>query len=337
MRTKLTSIALASMLVALVSCNKESSVKSDQVTPTPVSRIATKAYGDKTPKLVGYVETNDVNPLNALDYVLSDGSEAYDIVNLFAANLKASPVDGTPCVYFNDNLAPIMASPSTYITPLQNAGMKVLLTILPDWNDIGLCTMTASEAYDFADLLARLVDDYGLDGIDFDDEYEGNNYTQVANSYGNIIYYLRSMLDSDKLITVFDFKHTGPGQIYANAANCIDYAYSNFSFWNPYTNSNITGMTAGRWAPISINLGNTYSSYQLYLIKYYAGLAKTQGYGAIMTFNLRSKCDVDPLPVLNAIADGAWSETVSMSTTVPSGVTAGCRPKPTATTGVYYY
>lgn len=325
------------MLVALVSCNKESSVKSEQVTPAQVSRISTKAYGDKTPKLVGYVETNDVNPLNALDYVLSDGSEAYDIVNLFAANLKASPVDGTPCVYFNSSLAPIMASPSTYITPLQNAGIKVLLTILPDWDDIGLCTMTPTEAYDFAVLLANLVEDYGLDGIDFDDEYEGNNYTQVANSYGNIIYNLRSLLDSDKLITVFDFKHTGTSQIYANAASCIDYAYTNFSLWNTYTNSNITGMTAARWAPISINLGSTYSSVYLYYIKYYSGLAASQGYGAIMTFNLRMRSDVDPLPVLNAIADGAWGETVSMSTTVPTGITAGSRPKPTATTGVYYY
>lgn len=29
----------------------------------------TRAYGDKTPKVAIYVETNDVNPLNAGDYV----------------------------------------------------------------------------------------------------------------------------------------------------------------------------------------------------------------------------------------------------------------------------
>lgn len=40
----------------------------------------TRAYGDKTPKVTIYVETNDVNPLNAGDYVLSNGEPYADIV-----------------------------------------------------------------------------------------------------------------------------------------------------------------------------------------------------------------------------------------------------------------
>ena len=33
-----------------------------------------RAYGDNAPKVAIYVETNDANPLNAGDYLLSDGS-----------------------------------------------------------------------------------------------------------------------------------------------------------------------------------------------------------------------------------------------------------------------
>jgi len=328
---------IAVILLTTVSCSKGDNLKTgvDNYNAVTSSRLLTKAYGDKTPKLTAYIETNDVNPLNAGDYCLSDGSACFDIVELFAANLNASPSDGTPCVYFNSQLAPIMASPATYIQPLQAKGIKVLLSILPNWDDIGLCTMTASEAYDFAEILNYIVDEYGLDGIGFDDEYEGNNYTQVANSYGNIIYYLRSMMGSDKLITVFDYGHTGSTQIYTNAANCIDYVYTNFSFWNPYTNCNVPGITKDRYAPMSVNLSSSYSSVYLYYIQYYASQVASQNYGAIMTYNLPNKCLLNPLPVLDAIAAGAWDEDVDMDPNVPSGVTAGCRPLPTPTAGVY--
>lgn len=35
--------------------------------------VKTRAYGDKTPTVTIYVETNDVNPLNAGDYKLPNG------------------------------------------------------------------------------------------------------------------------------------------------------------------------------------------------------------------------------------------------------------------------
>lgn len=333
MRVKLSLVVMTVILLATVSCNKVDNLKNvvDDDNTVVSSRLLTKAYGDKTPKLVGYVETNDVNPLNAGDYCLSDTTACFDVVELFAANINDDG-NGDPCIYFNGHLAPIMASPATYIQPLQAKGIKVLLTILPNWADIGLCTMTSAQAYDFAEILAYVVNTYGLDGIGFDDEYEGNNYTQVSNSYGNIIYYLHSMLSSDKLITVFDYKHTGTSQIFPNAAACIDYAYTDFSYWN--TSSHITGMTKARWAPMSLQLGYSYSSIYLSYVNYYASLAASQNYGAIMTFNLRSRCEVDPLPVLQEIADGAWSETVIMDPNVPSGITAGCRPLPAETSGV---
>ena len=62
---------------------------------------------------------------------------------------------------------------------------------------------------------------------------------------------------------------------------------------------------------MSINLGNYYSAYQISQYGNYAYDLTEAGYGSIMHFNLRTRNDSDPLPLFNAIADGAWGETVT--------------------------
>ncbi len=41
-----------------------------------------------------YVETNDVNPLNAIDYILVVLEKFIDILELFAANIHKETSDG---------------------------------------------------------------------------------------------------------------------------------------------------------------------------------------------------------------------------------------------------
>ena len=48
----------------------------------------TRAFGDKTPKVMAYIEVNDTNPLNAMLYRM-DGEPFIDIVSIFAANPSA--------------------------------------------------------------------------------------------------------------------------------------------------------------------------------------------------------------------------------------------------------
>ena len=55
--------------------------------------VKTRAYGDKTPTVTIYVETNDVNPLNAGDYKLPNGKPYADIVEFFASNIHKRTVD----------------------------------------------------------------------------------------------------------------------------------------------------------------------------------------------------------------------------------------------------
>ena len=66
----------------MISCQQAEEPTMDKA-QEPV--VKTRAYGDKTPKVTIYVETNDENPLNAGDYRLSDGSAYAGIVEFFAA------------------------------------------------------------------------------------------------------------------------------------------------------------------------------------------------------------------------------------------------------------
>lgn len=75
---------------------------------------------------VVYVEVNDVNPLNAGEYLLSDGTPFFTHVILFASNIRGD-ASGNVHNYNNPNNAAILANPSTYIAPLQAKGIKVIM------------------------------------------------------------------------------------------------------------------------------------------------------------------------------------------------------------------
>lgn len=301
MKTRFIFASLAAVAGMLISCNKEmtpSVQDTDETTPM------TKAYGDKTPVVTAYIETNDTNPLNAGDYFDENGEPFFDIVELFASNIHKETVNGQvrPTLYLNDKLTPVLEGTgvTTYVRPLQEVGIKVLLTVLGDWQGVGVANMTDTQAEQFAEILVYAVEKYGLDGIGFDDEYANYSGSLVSGSFGNIITKLHAKLPADKLITVFAYGYTN--QINSAAGALIDYAYTNFTYWNG--TPGISGVTKDRWAPIALNLGNTYRSSTLNTIRSNSKRTKDEGYGAIMTFNLRRSSEVDPMPVLQAISDG---------------------------------
>lgn len=106
-------------------------------------------------------------------------------------------------------------------------------------------------------------------------------------------------MPSNKLITVFDW-----GGTYTidetQACPCIDYAYH--GYFRSYVGT--PGLcTTAKWSPVSLNLGE-YNSTSTVRIQ--AENAKNGGYGAMMCFNLRQTSDRDPLPVFQALSDGAF-------------------------------
>lgn len=295
--------------LGFVSCSESEDLDNDTI--YEVASLATKALGDKSPMTSVYVETNDVNPLNAGDYFLADGTTFFDIVELFAANItKEETLAGTrPILMLNDKLTNILENGGVdkYVRPLQELGIKVHLTVIGHWGHIGLANMNSVQTTQFAEILAYVVEKYGLDGIGLNDEYADyptSGYGGVNNtSFSEIIIKLHNLLPAGKMITVYDWGYTNT--INSEAADCIDYAYHGY-YGSYLTSSNIIGMTKERWSPMSYNLGN-YNSPNV--LENHAIRACNSGYGAIMFFNLRTRDDVDPLPMFQAISDGAYGGT----------------------------
>lgn len=303
-------IAFAATIAGVLSCNEIEQPQVQDNQPEE-STISTRSFGQKNPKMVVYVETNDVNPLNAGDYTMSDGTTFVDIVELFASNIHKDD-NGDPTLFLNDKLTNVLENggAATYVAPLQTKGIKVLLTVLGDWQGIGVANMTDAQSTKFATILAYVVNRYGLDGIGFDDEYANYSGSLVSNSYAQIIKKLHALMPSDKLITVFDWGNTS--QIDAEASACIDYAYHGyFGSYVEYTSSGITGMTGSKWSPISFNLGNYNSTATA---ESYAERASDDGYSAMMCFNLRTRSERDPLSMFQALSNGAYGgSTISCS------------------------
>lgn len=314
-------------LAGIFACNK---LNEPQVNAPEDSAPVTKAVVDNAPILAVYVETNDVNPLNAGDYLM-DGAPFIDIVELFAANIRKETVNGQvrPTLYLNDKLANILENGGveTYVRPLQRQGIKVLLTNLGDHQGIGLANMNATQAEQFATILAATVYHYGLDGIGFDDEYADYPSGSVNNtSYSNILLSLREQLDEmgdGYLMTVFDWGYTNT--ISSAAAACVDYAYHGyFGSYYPYKRFSLPD---SKWSPVSFNLGSSVSQTTA---QNYAAQAKNGGYGAMMCFNLRTRTNVaastgeimsgtDPLPAFQGLAKGAYGSDKTVTCPIGAG------------------
>lgn len=314
--------------IGMFSCNKVENTVSDETILVPNSPLVTKAAGGKTPSILCYIETNDVNPLNAGCCRLPNGDPFIDYVVLFAANIHKETVGSVdrPTLYFNNKLCPIMQNYDDYIAPLQEDGQKVLLGVLGDWEGLSLSNMTTTQAEQFATILAYVVECKGLDGVAFDDEYSGSN---VVNnySYSTIINKYRELRPYD-IIHVFDWG--GTYSISSTAAASIDFAghgYFSSSYYLSTSYSSITGMNNARWSPISLNLGSSYSSTQLTSIQTKAASAYTDGYGQILLFNMRTCEDVCHKPVMQAIATGRnWGTLYceERNEALPNPVDGGC-------------
>lgn len=134
-----------------------------------------KQQGSKTVKNFLYFEVNDTNPLNALEYVLADGQLFFDAVVLFSGNIHWDTQSGKPYMHYNDNVTALLQDKELYIQPLRDRGIKVLMGVLGDHDGSGPANLTEKGAEVFAELIADMCVEYGLDGICMDDEYSEYN------------------------------------------------------------------------------------------------------------------------------------------------------------------
>ncbi|KNY05730.1 endo-beta-N-acetylglucosaminidase H [Microbacterium sp. GCS4] len=240
-------------------------------------------------KLAVYVEVNSNDLANVADYRLADsGKPAVDLAVIFAANIN---YDGEKAyLHFNERVTETLQDAENQIRPLQAQGTKVLLSVLGNHQGAGFANFPSyAEADAFAAELADAVTTYGLDGIDFDDEWSqyGANGTPQPNaqSFGWVASALRDRLGPDKLITLYaigpSYTATDFGAFDVSAT--LDYA------WNPYYPTYDAPTVPGlddrsRIGAAAIDLSNTSAA----TAADFAQRTAADGYGVYVAYNLTS-------------------------------------------------
>lgn len=160
-----------------------------------------------------FVEVNNENILNCGEYTMkSSGKPFFDIVSIFAANINVDSKTGRVHVFCNDEVTFLLENVDKIVRPLQAKGIKVNLTILGNHDEAGMGNLSAEAAADFAKELKAYMDIYGLDGVDFDDEYTSYTttpspgfLTRSRENYARLVYEVRQALGSDKLIGIYEY------------------------------------------------------------------------------------------------------------------------------------
>ena len=181
---------------------------------------------DKGPDAVQtvlYFEVNDVNPLNALEFVTESGKYFFDHVVLFAANINWDAERKRVYVYNNPNVQFLLDNNEEYLQPLRRAGMKVIISILGNHDEAGVAQLSDMGCREFARELAAYCDAYNLDGVAFDDEY--SNYPDLDNPWltspseyagSRLMYECKSAMP-DKIVSLYNL-----GNMYSYGLQVID-------------------------------------------------------------------------------------------------------------------
>lgn len=292
----LNKILMASFAAIFVLCAcSQNDLQMDQPEKAQ-AELVTRAVTDI--QNIAYIEVNDINPLNAGSYTMN-GAPFFDYIILFAANIRGVGSDAT--LYNNPNVQYILDHKDTLIKPLQDKGIKVLLGLLGDHTGLGFANMNAAQTEQFATAVANAVSKYGLDGVDFDDEwaeYGRNGYPSGSTgSFSNLITALSNKMPG-KTITVFHYGYSYELTGVNSKINYGIYAFFDYPSWGTGF-----GMPASKWAPYTINLRNYQDPYD---VEDYASQVASKGYGAIGYYDLRAS---DTSEVLNAVAQGAFNST----------------------------
>ena len=182
---------------------------------------------------------------------------------------------------------------------------------------VGVGNLNNNQAEELAEILAYVVEYYGLDGIDFNDQnasYGSNNYfsPSVDGSFSTLITKLRSKFDArfpneHKLITVHNIGYSST--ISAIALSGIDYMYYMYYSSNSYVYP--ADLPNSKWSAQAIYLNAAYNPITLMQINNRSAQSRTDGMGAIFTKDLRIKTEQDPLPALLKIGNGAFLDSVT--------------------------
>jgi hypothetical protein len=294
-------------LALLAGCKKETAT----VSKKPETRAKTELAAKTGPLGVCYVEVNNNNILNVGAYTLKNGGQQlFDIAIIFAANINWDASQGKAVLFNNENVSRVLSSKDTYIRPLQDKGIKVLLDILGNHQGVGICNFTSrAAARDFAQQLADAVNAYGLDGIDFDDEYAeyGTNGRPGVNdsSFVMLVQELRQLMPGK----IISFYYYGPAasRLSWNGSRVGDYVnYSWNAIYGTYSAPNVPPLARTSLGPAATWINNTSSA----TAKTNAQRTVSDGYGVYLYYDLHGYNEAS---YLSAISTALYNDSTKLS------------------------
>ena len=246
----------------------------------------------RTTKQVVYLEVNDCNPLNILEYNLADGTPFFDAVILFAANINYDSVNDVVYLHNNANVQALLDESDVYLQPLRKKGIKVYLGLLGNHDASGLAQLSNWGAREWAKEVAEAVRAYKLDGVNLDDEYSNSPdtsnpwFASPSNYQGAVLCYELKQAMKEACywpteVSVFEW-----GQLYSlpnitvdgvqhTQSEYLDWTCANYgSASRPYGDLTYANCSA---ASIQLNYG-------YYLYDSDIKNAKDNGYGWMMWF-----------------------------------------------------
>ncbi|GAA0594090.1 endo-beta-N-acetylglucosaminidase H [Streptomyces crystallinus] len=238
------------------------------------------------PISVAYIEVNSDSMLNVGKYKLANGAgNVFDIAVVFAANINYDTARKSAYLYFNPNVQRVLDNAATQIRPLQAKGIKVMLSVLGNHEGAGFANFPSKAAASaFAKQLSDAVSTYGLDGIDFDDEYAeyGRNGTGQPNS-SSFVYLVSALRQNmpDKLISLYNIGPSATRLSYGGVNISSKFTYA----WNPYYGTwGVPGIALPKanLSPAAVDIQATSSSTAASLARRTVG----EGYGVYLTYNL---------------------------------------------------
>ncbi len=204
---------------------------------------------DKSLFTVFYLNTSDFDPRLANDMVLmSDFSNPEapqygmgNIVNLRSSSVDHDPATGKVSVIPSNDLRFVLDHYTERVLPVQESGRKVCVCIEGGGKGIGFCNFTDEQIADFTASVKRMVDTYGLDGINLWDRNSGydkaeeNGFPEMnTTSYPKLIRALREALGNGRLLTVTDHEeptayfHDTDATEGIEVGKYIDYAWQGY-------------------------------------------------------------------------------------------------------------
>ena len=304
---------LIAAIAFLSSCDKNSNsnpVPANLKSSATTFAANSKAIGVSGPKSVCYMEVNNYDFRDVGKYTLSTGQQLFDIGIIFAANINLDASTGKAVLYYNAQVTNVLSNASTYIQPVQAKGIKVLLSILGNHAGVGICNFQSqADAQAFAQQLSNAVTTYGLDGIDFDDEYADYPTSGSGQVNSSSFVYLVTALHQlmpNKIISFYDY---GPAASYLSYNGVTVGSQINYS-WNAiygtYSVPNVPGLAKSALAPAAIDVQNTSSSTAASL----ATKTVSNGYGVYLYYNLP---DADSHTYLSSVSNKLYGKSTVFS------------------------